>query len=51
MFGINQKVNARGIAFWLTVTDVSNGWVSCKFGSIGGYAGKFRESELTAYEG
>jgi len=50
-FSKGDKVQADG-PFWLTVTEVrANGWYSCIFGAIGGYAGSFRETQLSKYTG
>jgi uncharacterized protein YodC (DUF2158 family) len=50
-FSKGDKVLAAG-PFWLTITEVrANGWYSCRFGSIGGDAGSFRERELIPYTG
>lgn len=50
-FSKGDKVIADG-PFWLTITEVrANGWYSCRFGSIGGFAGSYRDGDLTPYTG
>lgn len=51
-FAVGDKVKARGIHYWLTITNVSaSGWFDTRFGSIGGRCGKFKAHDLKLYDG
>lgn len=51
-FSVGDKVKARGVDFWLTITHVMPcGWYDTRFGSIGGRCGTFKAHDLELIEG